>query len=162
MKPRCPNDPDLAFWPPYTDKLRLLPTDTNLSFSIFVDHTFAECFFAGGRTVLTRSVGRAGARPAAGMAVVGNASAGVPLTVEAADVWKVDSIWINPEEVLRGDGRRQQQRDGCPDDPWILEQSTHGGERAAGDQDWRGATQGRHQHRCRTQQHGISSWTLIH
>ena len=88
------------FWPPYTDKLRLLPTDTNLSFSIFVDHTFAECFFAGGRTVLTRSVGRAGARPAAGMAVVGNASAGVPLTVEAADVWKVDSIWIDPEEVL--------------------------------------------------------------
>jgi len=33
---------------------------------------------------------------------------------------------------------------------------------ASGDQDWRGATQGRHQHRCRTQQHGISSWTLIH
>ena len=61
-----------------------------------------------------------------------------------------------------GDHSRQQQRDGCPDDPWILEQSTHGGERAAGDQDWRGATQGRHQHRCRTQQHGISSWTLIH
>lgn len=40
-----------------------------------------------------------------------------------------------------GDHSRQQQRDGCPDDPWILEQSTHGGERAAGDQDWRGATQ---------------------
>ena len=31
-----------------------------------------------------------------------------------------------------GDHSRQQQRDGCPDDPWILEQSTHGGERAAG------------------------------
>ena len=32
-----------------------------------------------------------------------------------------------------GDHSRQQQRDGCPDDPWILEQSTHGGERAATD-----------------------------
>ena len=32
-----------------------------------------------------------------------------------------------------GDHSRQQQRDGCPDDPWILEQSTHGGERAAGE-----------------------------
>jgi hypothetical protein len=58
-----------AFWPPYNQELQLLPSDQNLTLTVFVDRTFAECFFAGGRTVLTRSVGRFGPPLAAGVAV---------------------------------------------------------------------------------------------
>ena len=64
---------------------------------MYVDNTFAEGFFQGGRTVLTRSVGKVGHSLAAGMAVVGNSSGA--LVMESAEVWRVNSIWVSPNEV---------------------------------------------------------------
>ena len=87
----------------------MLPTDHNLTMTIFVDNTFAECFFAGGRTVLTRSVAASPTGPplAAGVAVVGNVTEppvddddASPLAIEAAVAWHVGSIWVTPAEVI--------------------------------------------------------------
>lgn len=106
-----------SFWPPFSQELRLLKTDHNLTLTIFVDNTFAECFFAGGRTVLTRSVAASPTGPplAAGVAVVGNATRSSPpptnqmsvddndasvLTIEAAAAWRVGSLWVTPAEVI--------------------------------------------------------------
>ena len=107
------------FWPPYTTELKLLPTDTNVTLSIYVDNTLAECFFAGGRAVLTRSVGKFGktlpagtdtliqvwssrltAMIAAGMAVVVNSTASSALMVLSAQVWQMSTIWLTPEQLL--------------------------------------------------------------
>eukprot|EP01051_Picozoa_sp_SAG22_P014526 SAG22_NODE_1774_length_3609_cov_3.611681_3_plen_349_part_00 len=90
-----------AAWPPYSSKLQLLlGADINLTLTIYVENTFAECFFMHGRTVLTRTVGQPSPglpRLAAGVAVVANTS-GVQL--ENAAVWRVGSAWVAPEQVL--------------------------------------------------------------
>jgi hypothetical protein len=83
-------------WPPYTAQLRLLPNETTVTLRIFTDHTMAECFFQGGRTVITRSVGMRGRTKQAGVAVVSNVS----VKLEAATAWRVSSIWVPPEDVL--------------------------------------------------------------
>jgi hypothetical protein len=81
---------------PFSVELRLLPNETTVTLRIFTDHTMAECFFQGGRTVITRSVGMRGRTKQAGVAVVSNVS----VKLEAATAWRVSSIWVAPEDVL--------------------------------------------------------------
>ena len=106
-----------ASWPPYASDLNLLPSDTNITLTIYTDNTFAECFFMDGRTVLMRSVVNTpkDMNKAAGVAVVAmrNIDGDVAedkqerdreyasgLVLESAFVWKVNSIWVTPEQVL--------------------------------------------------------------
>ena len=84
-------------WPPYAQRMPLKPSDTTLTLRVFVDNTFAECFFQGGRAVLTRTVGKTpGPVMAAGVAAVGPPGA----VVVEAKAWAMKSIWVSVQEVL--------------------------------------------------------------
>lgn len=76
--------------------LRLMPADTVVEVRVFVDTTFIEVYFAGGRVALTHTF--TGAAQQAGMALWSTQGGA---TAAAVDVWPVGSIWVSPEEVLR-------------------------------------------------------------
>jgi len=76
-----------------TDMLSLLPTDKTINLSLYVDQTFTEAFWMGGRvamTIVTKSSG-------------GNddvtISANQPGITVSATAWKVGSIWVTPDVV---------------------------------------------------------------
>ena len=77
-----------------TDVLRLAPSDTVLKIRIFVDNTFAECFWMDGRAVMSIPL-----LPTVESSMTMAAAVG-DVTVIRADAWVVGSIWVTPEEVL--------------------------------------------------------------
>merc|ERR1711871_976214 len=83
-----------------SDKLKLSPSDTTIDMRLFVDNTFTEAYWMGGRVAMTTTTK---ATKAAGMSVSAD-KAGI--TLAHATAWKVGSIWVTPEDVLatpRGD-----------------------------------------------------------
>lgn len=83
----------------FTDELRLLPDERQVSLSLFFDHTIAEAYF-NGRVGMTLPLdgcddGR--------VELEVSADSGVSLA--NATVWSVGSIWVTPEEVLDAIGR---------------------------------------------------------
>jgi len=77
-----------------SDTLKLARSDRTLSLRLYVDNTFTEAYFQGGRVVITMATP---AVPEASVTVV----ATQPATLLSAKAWRVGSIWVSPEEVLR-------------------------------------------------------------
>ena len=74
--------------------LKLSPNDASISLSVYVDNTFSEAFWQGGRVAMTVVTP---ASEQAGVAAFSTTDA----TVTSAEVFAVNSIWVSPEEVLR-------------------------------------------------------------
>merc|ERR1712190_186052 len=75
--------------------LQLLAADKTIDVRIFVDHTIAEDYWMGGRVAMTAKVR---ATNAADVTVVAE---GRSATLVSATAWKVESIWVTPEDVLK-------------------------------------------------------------
>jgi hypothetical protein len=83
-----------------SDKLKLSPSDKTIDMRLFVDNTFTEAYWMGGRVAMTTTTK---ASQAAGMSVSADKGG---ITLASAKAWKVGSIWVTPEDVLatpRGD-----------------------------------------------------------
>jgi len=89
-----------------TDALKLSPSDTSLTIRVYVDHTFSEAYWMGGRVAMTISTP---STSEAGMA----AFASAPATLESAQAYAVDSIWVTKEQV-----RAAPRKDGKPIVGW--------------------------------------------
>jgi len=76
----------------YQDTLKLLSTDTTVDVRIYVDNTFAEAYWMGGRVAMTV---KTPPTVEAGVSITSNAA----VTLNSAKVWSVGSIWITPEGV---------------------------------------------------------------
>lgn len=85
----------------FTDVLKLSPNEDTLSVQIFSDQTFAECFWQGGRVVMTANNPQQTSRGGElgdNFAIVSDTDKTV--VVHQLIVWSVKSIWITPEELL--------------------------------------------------------------
>ena len=89
-----------------TDTLKLSPSDKTLTLRVYVDNTFSEAFWMGGRVAMT--VSTAGT-PEASMAVTASAAA----TLVSAKAFAVKPIWITEAEV-----RAAPRTDGKPIRGW--------------------------------------------
>ena len=74
------------------DKLRLLPGEKEVEIRVFADHTFLEAYFQQGRIAMTVT-----AAIPDGSDVGFTSSA--DLTMKAATVYPMKSIWVTPEAV---------------------------------------------------------------
>ena len=88
-----------------TAVLRLLPDDTTIDLTIYVDNTFAEAFWMGGRVAMTVVTKTSGGHDDVAV------SASHPGITASADAWQVGSIWVTPDEV-----RRTPRRDASVED----------------------------------------------
>ena len=79
--------------PGTSTELQLSPNDKSISLSVYVDNTFSEAFWQGGRVAMTVVT------PASKQASVAAFST-KDATVSMAQVFAVNSIWVSPEEVL--------------------------------------------------------------
>jgi hypothetical protein len=77
-----------------SDKLKLSPSDTTIDMRLFVDNTFTEVYYQGGRVAMTTNTK---ASKAAGMSVSADKDG---ITLKNAKAWKVGSIWVTPEDVI--------------------------------------------------------------
>jgi len=77
------------------DTLKLSPNDKTIDMRLFVDNTFTEAYWMGGRVAMT--IVTAATEDAD--VTVGTDQTGV--TLASATVWKVGSIWVSPEEVKK-------------------------------------------------------------
>jgi len=73
--------------------LRLLPSDDAIEFHLFVDNTFTEAYFMGGRAVITIET------PPHKTADVTVASSAAPVELRSAEAWSINSIWVSQETV---------------------------------------------------------------
>ena len=78
-----------------TDTLSLLPSDSTLELTLFIDNTFTEAFWMGGRVAMTIVT------PASGGKEDVTVRASEPGVTANATAWEVGSIWVTPEEVKR-------------------------------------------------------------
>ena len=81
----------------FTDELRLLPDDDELTLRLFLDHTIAEAYFQE-RVAMTMALAR---QPADGGGLhleLHAAQAGA--TLVNAQVWSVAPIWVSPDDVV--------------------------------------------------------------
>ena len=73
-----------------------------LQLRVFVDNTFLEAYWQGGRVAMTKTITTPTVQ--AGMRVFATtsstASSTVPVTANSVQAWHVDSIWVTPEQVL--------------------------------------------------------------
>jgi hypothetical protein len=76
----------------HKDTLNMLSTDTTIDMTIYVDQTFAEAYWMGGRVAMTAKTGS----PVEGGVSVSSDS---PVTLNGATAWGVGSIRVTPEEV---------------------------------------------------------------
>jgi len=77
-----------------TDTLKLLGSDEDINMRVFVDQTFSEVYWMGGRVAMTVTTQPSNVADV----TVGADKAGV--TLASATAWQVGSIWVTPEEVL--------------------------------------------------------------
>lgn len=75
------------------DTLQLLDSDETIDVHIYVDNTFAEVYFQGGRVAMTVNT------PASDDADIMVSSSVSGVTANATS-WSVSSIWVSPKEVL--------------------------------------------------------------
>ena len=79
-----------------TGALPLLPEERSVSVRLFIDNGALETYFMGGRVCLSSKM----RMPSAG-AVAIHVESSAPTTMKSANVWRLGSIWVTPEEVLR-------------------------------------------------------------
>lgn len=72
--------------------LNLLPADTQIEIRIFMDNTFAEVYFMGGRVAITSTTA---ATDDAGFTLFSDAA----VTAVNVSAYHVDPIWVSPAEV---------------------------------------------------------------
>jgi sucrose-6-phosphate hydrolase SacC (GH32 family) len=89
-----------------SDTLKLLDADKTIHMRLYIDNTFAEVYYQGGRVAMTVNT------PASDDADVTLSSSVAGITASAT-AWSVSSIWVTPEEVLR-----TPRLDGKPLDAW--------------------------------------------
>merc|ERR1712039_1058462 len=75
------------------DTLKLSPNDKTIEMRLFVDNTFTEAYWMGGRVAMTIVT------PATEEADVVVSVNKDSVSLASATVYKVDSIWVTPEEV---------------------------------------------------------------
>jgi hypothetical protein len=90
-----------------TDTLKLSPSDSTLTIRVYVDNTFSEAFWMGGRVAMTVDT------PATANCSVALAAAGGAAVVKAATVHAVKPIWVSEAEV-----RAAPRTDGQPVRGW--------------------------------------------
>jgi len=73
--------------------LKMSASDTTIDMRLFVDNTFTEVYWMGGRVAMTTTTR---ATQAAGMSVSADKSG---ITLSSAKAWKVGSIWVTPDDV---------------------------------------------------------------
>lgn len=78
-----------------TDMLRLLPQDKTLELTLYVDNTFTEAYWMGGRVAMTIITPTSGGQDDVTVA------ASQPGVTVSATAWEVGSIWVSPEVVKR-------------------------------------------------------------
>jgi hypothetical protein len=78
------------------DILQLSASDRNLSIHVFVDNTMAEGFWQGGRVAMSRQCD-----PPMSLRASFYAYASAPVSLEEAEVWRMNDAWITKEEMLR-------------------------------------------------------------
>eukprot|EP00935_MAST-01C_sp_MAST-1C-sp1_P002374 g2374.t1 len=110
---RLRDPPYAPYDAPTVSTLRLSPRDERLTFRLFVDHTLTECYFQGGRTVMTiqtsalTTANSSSSGAGVGVRIANSSSGGrrspgaPPSVAFNASVWAVGSIWTTPEEVAR-------------------------------------------------------------
>ena len=76
-----------------TDVLHLLPSDKTIEIALYVDNTFTEAFWMGGRVAMTMVTKSSGGRDDV------TVGASQPLVTASATAWSVGSIWVSPETV---------------------------------------------------------------
>jgi beta-fructofuranosidase len=80
---------------PQTGVLPLLPEERSVLVRLFIDNGALEAYLQGGRVCLSSKM----RMPAGKVAIHVESSA--PTTMKSATVWRLGSIWVTPEEVLR-------------------------------------------------------------
>lgn len=81
----------------------LLPGDTDIDVRIFIDNTFLEIFIMEGRIAYTIPIdnNRINTTGTTGMSLFANTfQSNVSITVTDINVWHMDTIWVNSEEIL--------------------------------------------------------------
>jgi sucrose-6-phosphate hydrolase SacC (GH32 family) len=73
--------------------LNLLPSDKTIDLTLFVDNTFTEAFWMGGRVAMTIVTKSSGGTDDVSI------TANQPGVTASATAWEVGSIWVTPEEV---------------------------------------------------------------
>ena len=89
-----------------TDTLWMSPSDKTITLRVYVDNTFSEAYWMGGRVAMTINTG---GTPEASMAVTASAAA----TLVSAKAFAVKPIWITEAEV-----RAAPRTDGKPIRGW--------------------------------------------
>jgi sucrose-6-phosphate hydrolase SacC (GH32 family) len=88
--------------PLFKDVLKLSPSDKTITFQIFSDQTFTECYWQGGRVVMTvNNLQQSGKGQMPGDHLAVKSSTSGPIVVKNMEAWSVGSIWVSPEEVLQ-------------------------------------------------------------
>lgn len=85
------------------DTLVLLGSDDSITLHAYVDNTFLEAYWQGGRVAMTANIDVTPAAAAmAGMSLfnVASGNAGTVISVEKVTAWHVNSIWVSPDDVL--------------------------------------------------------------
>jgi len=77
-----------------SDNLKLSTSDKTIDMRLFVDNTFTEVYWMGGRVAMTTTTP---VTKAADMTVSADKDG---VTLASAMAWKVGSIWVTPEDVV--------------------------------------------------------------
>ena len=88
----------------YVPPMSLLPGDKTIDLALYVDNTFTEAYWMGGRVAMTVDTETSGGHDDVTI------SASRSGTTVSATVWQVGSIWVTPEAV------KQTPRRDDPDD----------------------------------------------
>jgi beta-fructofuranosidase len=85
-----------------SETMRLLPSDQGtLQLQAFIDHTFAEVFWQGGRVAMTAPVPELAAANGPLALAVRVVSGDSPVVLESATAWRVGSMWQPKAQLLR-------------------------------------------------------------
>lgn len=89
--------------PSKTDKLKLLASDKSIDIRLYVDNTFTEAYWMGGRVAMLATTPQT-QKDAADVTVSADQGGAKLISAKA---WHVGSMWVTPEEVKstpRSDG----------------------------------------------------------
>lgn len=89
-----------------SDVLRLKHGEKTVTIDVYVDNTFVEAYFQGGRVAMTKTL--PAASPEWGMALFSGAA---PVTATSVQAWAMDSIWVSEEEAREVLRQREEQEE---------------------------------------------------
>jgi hypothetical protein len=85
-----------------TDTLWMSPSDTTITLRVYVDHTFSEAYWQGGRVAMTTTT-------AASAEASQHVFSAKPVQLQSAVSHAVNSIWVGTDEVLRQHAAAQSE-----------------------------------------------------